>query len=178
MADRARSRVTEDNPIGNGLETFRSLFNVDLQRQRHLASPQILPATRLLTSKTGRDTLRSDFLTIISAVASADFDLDHVKPLLKSALADEADDALIWDQVYNAELGLMYVGLRNFHKTYFGDVADLETAFEAFFQQCEEGSNPFFDDGWSGWPEDAKQGHVLSWFADFSEKLAAFAEGN
>ncbi|KAH7114774.1 hypothetical protein B0J13DRAFT_460163, partial [Dactylonectria estremocensis] len=35
-----------------------------------------------------------------------------------------------------------------------------------------------FDDGWSGWPEDAKQDDVLSWFADLSEKLAAFAEGN
>lgn len=26
MADQARSRVIEDNPIGNGLDTFRALF--------------------------------------------------------------------------------------------------------------------------------------------------------
>ncbi|KAH7118143.1 hypothetical protein B0J13DRAFT_652576, partial [Dactylonectria estremocensis] len=138
----------------------------------------------------GRGTLRSDLLGLISAVASADFDFGRVKPLRKSALADEADDALIWDQVYNAvtestppprpvassiqqtpwlrntssfanssehrkyvddvlkeELGPMYVGLRNFHETYFGDVADLETASEAFFKQCQEGSNPLFDEG-------------------------------
>ncbi|KAH7000856.1 hypothetical protein EDB80DRAFT_581085 [Ilyonectria destructans] len=242
MADQARSRVI-GNPIGNGLDAFRSLFNStcegrDISRARDtldqldqedvqdltsslLLALQILPATRLLPSKTGRGTLRSDLLRLISAVASAEFNFDRVKPLLKSALSDEPDDALIWDQVYNAvteptppprpvassiqqtpwlrntssfansserrkyvddvlkeELGPMYVGLRNFHETYFGDVADLETASEAFFKQCHEGSNPLFDDGWRGWPLDAKQGDVLSWFADFSDKLAAFADGN
>ncbi|KAH7137548.1 hypothetical protein EDB81DRAFT_70458 [Dactylonectria macrodidyma] len=243
MTDQARSRVIEDNPIGNGLDAFRSLFSSTcegrgISRARDaldqldqedvqdftsslLSALQILPASRLLTSKTGHGTLRSDLLRLISAVASADFDLDRVKPLLKSALFDKPDDAHIWDQVDNAvtestppprpvassiqqtpwlrntssfanssehrryvddvlkeELGPMYVGLRNFHKIYFGDVADLETASEAFFKQCQEGSNPLFDDGWSGWPEDAKQDDVLSWFADFSEKLAAFAEAN
>ena len=72
----------------------------------------------------------------------------------------------------------MYVGLRNFYETYFGDVPGLEMASDAFFKQCQEGSNPLFDSGWGGWPEDAKQDDVLSWFADFSEKLTAFAQGN
>lgn len=72
----------------------------------------------------------------------------------------------------------MYVGLRNFHKTYFGDVEDLETAAEAFFKQCLQGTDPLFDDGWRGWPKDTNQDDVLSWFADFSEKLAAFTEGH
>jgi hypothetical protein len=167
----------------------------------------------------GRSTLRSDLLTIISAVTSADFNFDRIKPLLQSALADKLDDVLIWNQVYNAvtestppprpvvsslqqtpwvrntssfansserrkyvddvlkeELGSMYVGLRNFHDTYFGEVADLEAASDAFFRECQEGNDPLFDDGWRGWPEDAKQEDVLSWFADLSEKLTAFAE--
>ncbi|KAK7219395.1 hypothetical protein V2G26_007398 [Clonostachys chloroleuca] len=71
----------------------------------------------------------------------------------------------------------MYVGLRNFHDTYFGEVADLEAASDAFFRQCQEGNDPLFYDGCRGWPEDAKQEDVLSWFADLSEKLTAFAEG-
>lgn len=72
----------------------------------------------------------------------------------------------------------MYVGLRDFHDTYFGGVADLDAASEAFFKQCVEGSNPLFDDGWRGWPDNVKEDGVLKWFAEFSEKLAAFAEGH
>jgi hypothetical protein len=184
-----------------------------------LSALQILPAIRLLRSKTGHDTLRNDLLRLISAITSIDFDFDRIKPLLNAALAENPDDALVWDQVYNAvtestppprpiasslqqtpwlrntssfanssehrkyvddvlkeELGPMHVGLRNFHATYFGDVADLETASEAFFKQCIEASNPLFDRGWRGWPENAKQDDVLRWFAELSEKLAAFAE--
>ena len=70
----------------------------------------------------------------------------------------------------------MYVDLRDFHKTYFGDVPNLETASKTFFKSCLEGSNPLFGNGWRGWPEEARQDDVLSWFADFTEKLAAFAE--
>ncbi|KAM5350178.1 hypothetical protein ACJ41O_006683 [Fusarium nematophilum] len=239
MADQAQ--IIKDNHIGKGLDAFRASFHsicegaslsctpdaleqLEQEDVQDLASSllsalQILPATRLLPSKTGRGTLRSDLLRLVSTAASTDFDSDRVKPLLKSALADEPVDALIWDQVYNAitestppprqvassiqqtpwlrntssfanssehrkyvddvlkeELGPMYVGLRNFHDTYFGDVAGLRIASEAFFQQCQEGSNPLFEDGWRGWPKDAKQDDVLSWFADFCEKLAAFAE--
>ncbi|RSL43016.1 hypothetical protein CEP51_016410 [Fusarium floridanum] len=245
MMGQPRSNAIEDNPIGKGLDAFRSSFtsiragrdnscssdalgqlsHEDLRNLTLLLLPslQSLPVAGLLDSKSGRGTLRSDLLKLISAVASADvnFDFDRVKPLLISALADEPDDILIWDQVYNAvaestppprpvaasiqqtpwlrntssfanssehrkyvddvlkeELGSMYVGLRNFHETYFGDVPGLEMASDAFFKQCQEGSNPLFDSGWGGWPEDAKQDDVLSWFADFSEKLTAFAQGN
>jgi hypothetical protein len=79
------------------------------------------------------------------------------------------------DNVLSEELGPMY-DLRDFHKTYFGDVPNLETASKTFFEHCLEGSNPLFGDGWMSWPEEAKQDDVLSWFADFTEKLAAFAE--
>ncbi len=69
----------------------------------------------------------------------------------------------------------MYVDLPDFHKTYFGSVPNLATTSKMFFDDCLEGSSLFFDGGWRGWPEGAKQDAVLSWFADFSDKLAAFA---
>ena len=70
----------------------------------------------------------------------------------------------------------MYVGLQDFHEAYFGSVPHLATASKTCFDDCLGGSSPLFDGGWRGWPEGAKQDDVLSWFADFSDKLAAFAE--
>jgi hypothetical protein len=60
------------------------------------------------------------------------------------------------DNVLRDELGPMYVDLQDFHKTYFGNVPNLETASKTFFEDCSEGSNPLFGDGWRGWPEEAK----------------------
>ncbi|EXK78558.1 hypothetical protein FOQG_16775 [Fusarium oxysporum f. sp. raphani 54005] len=243
MADQPRSRVIKENPIGKGLNAFRASFNSICEAESTLCPPDALDqldqediqnlvldllsalrsltAVRLLRSKTGHGTLRSDLLRLISAAASDDFDYDRVKPLLKAALADDPNDYIIWDQVYNAvteptppprpttssfqqtpwlrntssfanssehrkyvddvlkeELGPMYVGIRNFHDVYFGVVTGLETASQMFFKQCLEGSDPLFKDGWRGWPKDANQDGVLSWFAEFSEKLAAFADGH
>lgn len=153
-----------------------------------------------------------------SAVASRDFDIDRIRPLLDAVLADKPDSQ-IWDHVYTAvtestpprlitsslqqtpslrntssfvnssehrkyvgdvlkeELGgALYVGLRDFEQTYFGDVVDLETVSEAFFEQCIKGDDPLFDDGWTGWPENTNQDDVLNWFTGFSEKLSIFAE--
>ncbi|PHH49261.1 hypothetical protein CFIMG_006234RA [Ceratocystis fimbriata CBS 114723] len=243
MANQSLSKIIENHPIGKGLDAFRASFNSICKDRSILCSPDALDqldpedsqylvfdlisavenltASRFLPSKTGHTSLRIDLIRLKSAVASTDFNFDCVKPLLKSALADETDDTLLWDQVYQAvteptppprlvassiqqtpwlrntssfanssehrkyvddvlkeELGSMYVGLCKFHETYFGNVADLETASETFFKQCQEGSNPLFDEGWSGWPKDAKQDDVLSWFADFTEKLSIFAEGS
>ncbi len=80
------------------------------------------------------------------------------------------------DKVLKLEFGPLYIRLRDFHETFFGDMADLGAASEAFFKQYTQGSNPLFDDGWIGWPKDANQDDVLSWFADFIEKLAVFVE--
>lgn len=41
--------------------------------------------------------------------------------------------------VLKMELGPLYVGLRQFRETFFGGVADLETASEAVFKKCVEG---------------------------------------
>ncbi|KAM7182558.1 hypothetical protein V8F33_014221 [Rhypophila sp. PSN 637] len=70
----------------------------------------LLPAAKLLPSKTGRNTLRDDLLRLISAITSNDFDLDldHIKPLLTAALADHPDDAIIWALVYNAVTELVH----------------------------------------------------------------------
>jgi hypothetical protein len=74
------------------------------------------------------------------------------------------------------ELGPLYVGLRRFHEVYFGRVEGLQTASEAVFEKCMGGSNPLYGEGWKGWPRNANQDDVLSWFADLCEKLAIFAE--
>ncbi|KAK4097754.1 hypothetical protein N658DRAFT_500058, partial [Parathielavia hyrcaniae] len=158
-----------------------------------------------LPASTRRGSLRSDLLRLELSLDSDDFDLDRIKPVLNAALADHLDDTLIWGRVYDAvtestppprpiaslqqtpwlrhtssfanssehheyvddvlneELGPMYVGLQDFYKSYFGD-------------NCLGGSNPLFCNGWRGWPKEAKQDDVLSWFADFTEKLAAFVE--
>ncbi|KAI8966288.1 hypothetical protein F5Y11DRAFT_309959 [Daldinia sp. FL1419] len=93
-----------------------------------------------------------------------------------SSFANSSEHRKYVDDVLREELGPMYVGLHDFHQTYFGDVADLETASEAFFKQCMKGSDPLFHDGWTGWPKDANQDDVLNWLAGFNERLSTFAE--
>ncbi|KAH6628305.1 hypothetical protein F5144DRAFT_303988 [Chaetomium tenue] len=229
-------RIIGDNPIGKGLDDFRSSFNsicetpdaieqLDQEALQKLvlaflSATQNLPAARLLPAAT-RGTLRSDLLRLELSLDSGDFDLDRLKPAIKAALADDLNDALVWGRLYEVvsestppprpiiassvqqtpwlrntssfansskhrkyvddvlkeELGPMYVGLRDFHKTYFGDVPNLEAASRAFFDQCSDGSHsPLFSNGWRGWPEGAKQDDVLRWFGDFTEKLAEFAQ--
>ncbi|KAK6950139.1 hypothetical protein Daesc_008465 [Daldinia eschscholtzii] len=243
MIDDLRSKIILENPIGKGLETFRVLFDSACKREGVVRSPgaveqlsreslrdlvnlllltlQVHPASSLLAVRTGRGTLRDGLRQLQVALNSDDLDLDRIKPLPKLALADDLDDALIWDQAYLAvtestppprpiasalqqtpwfsntggftnsseqrqdvdqvlksELGPLYVGLPNFRKTYFGNVAGLEEASEAVFKKCKEGNSPLFSQGWSGWPRDANQDDVLRWFSEVNEKLLAFAEKN
>ncbi|EXA28664.1 hypothetical protein FOVG_19742 [Fusarium oxysporum f. sp. pisi HDV247] len=79
------------------------------------------------------------------------------------------------DPVLKLELERLYVGLPNFHRTFFGGVPDLETASEVVFRRCTEGDNPLFKEGWSGWPAGAKESDVLTWFGCLIPKLEAFA---
>ncbi|KAB5581242.1 hypothetical protein GE09DRAFT_1085606 [Coniochaeta sp. 2T2.1] len=60
----------------------------------------------------------------------------------------------------------MYVGLRDFHETYFGDVQNLETTSKTFFEDCLKGSDRVFREARGVWSKEAKQDDVLSWFAD------------
>ncbi|KAH6838333.1 hypothetical protein B0I37DRAFT_449739 [Chaetomium sp. MPI-CAGE-AT-0009] len=82
------------------------------------------------------------------------------------------------EKAVQEELGPLYIDLRDFHKAYFSSVPNLETASNTFFNGCLEGSDPLFQDGWRGWPKEAKpeQDDVLSWLTDVTEKLAIFAE--
>ncbi|GKU09620.1 unnamed protein product [Fusarium langsethiae] len=123
MRNELQPEVIRDNPIGNGLDVFRASFDsicegagisccpdaldeLDQEDLRNLSLPLLFAlqshtASGLLLTNTGRGTLRSNLLRLISAAASDDFDFDRVKPLLKSALASEPD-ALIWDRAYDA----------------------------------------------------------------------------
>ncbi|KAK0610050.1 hypothetical protein B0T17DRAFT_593872 [Bombardia bombarda] len=242
MADQLRSKIIKDNPIEKGLDAFRASFSSICEGASVSCTPDALeqlgqedlqnvvldllfalrnlPTIRFLRSKTGHGTLRNDLLKLNSAVSSDDFDFDRIKPLLKAAIADDPDDALIWDRVYNAvtestppprliassfqqtpwlhntsgfansseyrkdvdrvlrdELGAIYVGLPRFHEAFFGRIVGLKITSEAVFKKCIEGSEPLFSNGWSGWPTDANQDDVLSWFTELNEKLATFAEG-
>ncbi|KAK3936587.1 hypothetical protein QBC46DRAFT_366821 [Diplogelasinospora grovesii] len=208
MADQIRSEIIKSNPIGKGLDALRASFSSICKDKSISCGPDALSqlrpgdlqnltinliwalqgllTSRLLPSTGGGRSLFDDLLRLNSAVSSDDFDFDRTKPLLNAALVDSPEDTFLWDQehrrymddVLKEELGPIYVGLRDFHHTYFGDVADLKRTSEAFFKQCIEGSNPLFDDGWIGWPKDANQDDVLNWFADFSERLSTFAEGH
>ncbi|KAK3383803.1 hypothetical protein B0T24DRAFT_688486 [Lasiosphaeria ovina] len=124
MDDPPRSKIISDNPIGNGLDAFRASFSsacesanlsctLDTLEQlgqedlQNLALDLLLAllslrASRLLRSSGRGKNLFSDILRLNSAVNSDDFDFDGIKPLLKAALADDLDDALVWDRVYNA----------------------------------------------------------------------------
>ncbi|KAH8754110.1 serine/threonine-protein kinase Sgk2 [Diaporthe sp. PMI_573] len=79
------------------------------------------------------------------------------------------------DPVLKLEAKNFYAGLPDFHKTFFGDVPDLDTVSEAVFGRCTGGENPLFQEGWSGWPPGAKESDVLTWFRGLIPDLEAFA---
>ncbi|ROT39714.1 hypothetical protein SODALDRAFT_136435, partial [Sodiomyces alkalinus F11] len=121
-----RSRIISDNPIGNGLADFHAEFNsicdeknvprtpdalgqLDQENLRNLvltllSALQFFPASRLLHSGGIGKNLRGDIIRLQSAVVSDDFrfDFDRFNRLLNAALADDLDDALVWDQVNRA----------------------------------------------------------------------------
>jgi len=78
--------------------------------------------------------------------------------------------------VLKEDLRLTNVALPDFYECFFGDVADLELVSQAVFEKCMEGRNPLYSEGWRGWAANANQEDVLTWFAELSENLAAFAE--
>ncbi|KAJ5318441.1 hypothetical protein N7476_004861 [Penicillium atrosanguineum] len=95
--------------------------------------------------------------------------------LKTSSFANSSEYRQDVDKVLKSELGRLYVGLPHFRSTFFGAVSGLQQGSEAVFQRCIEGSDSLFVNGWKGWPNDANQEKVLSWFADLSEKLATIS---
>nr|ODN77254.1 hypothetical protein L203_06335 [Cryptococcus depauperatus CBS 7841] len=121
-SDQTRCKIIQDHPIANGLDTFRALSrplvttndvsrlsrdNVQCVTLFLLAALQFLPVSCLLQSKTSfHYTVEDDILRLISSASSKDFDFDPIIPLLEAALADNPEDALIWDLVATAALEL------------------------------------------------------------------------
>ncbi|KAM3503168.1 hypothetical protein MY10362_004379 [Beauveria mimosiformis] len=101
-------------------------------------------------------------------------------PLLRhtGSFANSSEHRKYVDDVLKEELGPMYVGLRGFHDVYFQGVVGLEEASHSFFHLCRSDHDIFSDGGWNGWPKGANQDAVLSWLADFIEKLAKFADNH
>ncbi|KAM4064203.1 hypothetical protein HRG_007198 [Hirsutella rhossiliensis] len=96
--------VCKDRDISCSPDTLSQLSNTDLRRLslNLLVALQNLPAARLVPSRTGRGTLESDLLRLLSAVTSDNFDFARIKELLKKALTDKPQDTLIWDLVSGA----------------------------------------------------------------------------
>ncbi|KID82008.1 serine/threonine-protein kinase Sgk2 [Metarhizium guizhouense ARSEF 977] len=80
------------------------------------------------------------------------------------------------DPVLKLELEHLYVGLPNFHKSFFGDIPELDMVSEAVFRKCTEGDSPLFKEGWSGWPAGSKESDVLTWIGGLISQLEAFAD--
>ncbi|KAI0412132.1 hypothetical protein F5X98DRAFT_355725 [Xylaria grammica] len=79
------------------------------------------------------------------------------------------------DRLLSEELGVMYIDVPNFYEAFFGGIPELEAASEDIFWKCTQGTQPLFRQGWTGWPEDAKQDSVLSWLADIVEHFLQWA---
>ncbi|KAJ8067854.1 hypothetical protein OCU04_003445 [Sclerotinia nivalis] len=81
------------------------------------------------------------------------------------------------DRLLNIELDKIHVDVPQIWEKFFGNVEKLETTSRAFFEKCKAGTDPYFCEGWAGWPSDAKEKAVIKWLTKFIEKLAAFAQG-
>lgn len=80
------------------------------------------------------------------------------------------------DPILRKELGNPRVGVRRFRESFFARVPGLETAAATVFDKCCEGDKPIFgQDGWDGWPAEAKEADVLAWFGNTITKLEDFA---
>jgi hypothetical protein len=94
------------------------------------------------------------------------------------SFANSAEHRKHVDDVLKEELGHLYVGIPGFFEAFFGDVPGLKPAAQAVFDKCKEGDNLLYhvESGWQGWPEEAKEKDVLSWFASLTDQLLDFAE--
>ncbi|RVD83929.1 uncharacterized protein DFL_005701 [Arthrobotrys flagrans] len=207
MEDRLRSKIIEENPIGKGLDAFRASFNEsrgilftsdvgsgtnllgDLGRLISTVNSgdfdpgRIQPLLNAALSDSSDDTLIWDqvynAVTESTPPRSIPASTSQTPWVHKtSSIVNTSEHHKNIDALLKEELGPIYVGLRNFHATYFGGVAGLETAAEAVFSECRKGSKPLFDEGWSAWPQPAGQDNVIKWFTGIIDELAAFAKSH
>ncbi|KAG4281050.1 hypothetical protein FPRO04_13457 [Fusarium proliferatum] len=124
-------------------------------------------------------------INLDAAVSPNDLDFGRIKRLLRLSPTEQPADTLLWDQVYEPVIEFAppprsivssvqmtpWCAMRAALRTH-PSIA----AAQVFFEQCVQGSDPLFEDGWKGWPRDANQDGVLSWFSDINNKLAAFSD--
>ncbi|KAF1841393.1 uncharacterized protein K460DRAFT_318276 [Cucurbitaria berberidis CBS 394.84] len=111
-----RSEILHANPIGRGLDGFRDAHALnpldddnwggDDEALKNtlvelVLALQSLAASRSLPSKRGNKDLRSDLLSLSSALYSDNADTVRAKPLLDAVLSKQPDE-VIWDAVYDA----------------------------------------------------------------------------
>lgn len=83
-------------------------------------------------------------------------------------------DYALWE-----ELGpSLYVNVPGFAEKLFGVVLDPQPIAKTVFQKCQTGNGQLFDEksGWQGWPHDANETRVLTWFQTLVKKLLNLAK--
>ncbi|KAI1659446.1 hypothetical protein F4813DRAFT_401524 [Daldinia decipiens] len=120
MEDQDRSEIIRNNPIGNSLEDFFTLFSSCCESRNICSSGEALgqfsdkdvkdliakllqglqkvDVAQLLPSRT-RGPLQADLLRLQLSLVSGDLDFDRVKPLLRAVINKKSDED-IWAQVY------------------------------------------------------------------------------
>lgn len=129
-----------------------------------------LPTTATIATADTRDTVATSAATITPSVPETPWARNTVSIVNSSEIRREVDPIL------KRELGNPRVGIRRFRESFFARVPGLETAAAAVFDKCCEGDEPVFgQDGWDGWPAEAKEADVLAWFGNTITKLEELA---
>ncbi|CAD6441533.1 90362bc5-0d07-46b3-b5a5-cb30ce7966c1 [Sclerotinia trifoliorum] len=95
-----------------------------------------------------------------------------------SSVVNSSEHRADVDRLLNIELDRIHVDVPQIHETFFGSVEKLAGTSQAFFEKCKVETDPYFCEGWAGWPSDAKENDVIEWLKKFTKKLAAFAQGH
>ncbi|KAF1965563.1 hypothetical protein BU23DRAFT_593649 [Bimuria novae-zelandiae CBS 107.79] len=121
MEDGSRLEIIKANPIGKGLNSFRTSFGSTSRGLAisgldglSLTSAELknslldlilallsLPASRSLPSEGSNINLFGDLSVLNTTVNSGNFDIERILPLLRAVLNNEPDE-VIWDNVYAA----------------------------------------------------------------------------
>ncbi|KIW36525.1 uncharacterized protein PV06_11236 [Exophiala oligosperma] len=176
--DHFRPQVIQDNPIGAGLDTFRDSFIATCQRLGVSPSTEVLniknlaldlvsalqnlPASRKLSSNTGRGSFSGDLSRFYAQIDSEQFDANSIIPLLRDVINGAPDKTLFakayatltestpppcptivnsseqrqyMDDLLKEEMGPLYVGIPGFYETFYGKIPDLEENAVAMFDK-------------------------------------------
>ncbi|OTB04510.1 hypothetical protein M426DRAFT_58388 [Hypoxylon sp. CI-4A] len=80
------------------------------------------------------------------------------------------------DPVVREDLGPMYVDIPRLYEAFFGNIAELESASQNIFERCCVGSDPLFQEGWTGWPRGANEASVLGWLQKLIQQLTQWTQ--